>query len=128
MTVGDVTDSTGYSSNGVVGNYFYVENMTTHKGDPVWFDFKVTNTGGDIYYGILSAQVTGTKMGQSWTNNRLKAGEVLEWRDHFSDLPVGTYSVFLGICYSSQTACTGDGTLWQRLSNDVIITVLDTNQ
>jgi LysM repeat protein len=128
VTVGDPTASTGYTSRGVVGNYFYVENMTTRQGDPVWFDFKVTNTGGDEYYGILSAQVKGVKTGQSWTNNRLKAGEVLEWRDHFSDLPVGTFAVSLGICYSSQNACAGDGTLWERLSEDVIITVRDPNQ
>ena len=130
VTVGDPATytSTGYSSNGVNGNYFYVENIVTTKGDPVWFDFKVTNnSGGDVYYGILSAQVKGVKNGQSWTNNRLKAGQVLEWRDHFSDLPVGTFSVFLGICYQSQAACA-DGTLWARLSNDVIITVRDTGQ
>jgi LysM repeat protein len=130
VTVGDPSTytSTGYSSNGVDGNYFYVENIVTHKGDPVWFDFKVTNnSGGDVYYGILSAQVQGVKVGQSWTNNRLKAGQVLEWRDHFTDLPAGTFAVFLGICYQSQAAC-GDGSLWQRLSSNVTITVLDTSQ
>jgi LysM repeat protein len=129
VTVGDVTDSTGYTSRGVSGNYFYVENMTTQKGDQVWYDFKVTNnSGGDVYYGILSALVKGGKTGSSWTNNRLKAGEVLEWRDHFSDLPVGTYAVSLGICYASQNACAGDGNLWERLSGDVIITVRDVGQ
>ena len=130
VTVGNPADyiSTGYTANGIAGNYFYVENIVTHKGDPVWFDFKVTNnSGGDVYYGILSAQVKGVKMGQSWTNNRLKAGQVLEWRDHFSDLPAGTFPVFLGICTASQVACS-DGTLWSRLSNDVIITVIDTSQ
>jgi LysM repeat protein len=128
VTVGNPSDTTGYTSNGVTGNYFYVENIVTNKGDPVWFDFKVTNnSGGDVYYGILSAQVKGVKVGQSWTNNRLTAGQILEWRDHFSDLPAGTFAVFLGICYQSQAAC-GDGTLWDRLSNDVIINVRDTNQ
>jgi LysM repeat protein len=126
VTVGDPTDSTGYTSRGVTGNYFYVENMTSHKGDDVWFDFKVTNnSGGDVYYGILSAQVKGVRMGQSWTSNRLKAGQVLEWRDHWSDLPVGTFAAFLGICYSGKDACAGDGTLWERLSDEVIITVRD---
>ena len=93
-----------------------------------WAAGQPNNSGGDVYYGILSAQVKGVKMGQSWTNNRLKASEVLEWRDHFSDLPTGTFAVFLGICYSGQSACAGDGTLWSRLSGDVIITVLDSNQ
>ncbi len=127
VAVGDVPDSTGYTSRGVVGNYFYVENVISEQGNDVWFDFKVTNTGDDAYFGILSAQVKGVRVGQSWTNNRLKAGQVLEWRDHFSDLPVGTFAVFLGICYSTQSAC-GDGTLWERLSPDVIITVRDPNQ
>jgi LysM repeat protein len=130
VTVQDPTGSTGYaSSRGVVGNYFYVENPASRVGDPVWFDFKVTNTGGDdVYYGVLSAQAKGVQRGKSWTSNRLTGGQIMEWRDHFYNLPAGTFAVFLGICYSGQDYCLNDGTLWEPLSGEIIITVKDPNQ
>ncbi len=116
---------TGYTSRGVVGQYFYVENMTSHQGDKIWFDFKVTNTaGGDVNYSVLSAVVSGVKRGISWSNAGLKPSETLEWRDHMDNLSPGTYAMYLGICYAGKDACMPDGNLWDRLSDDIFITVV----
>jgi LysM repeat protein len=125
VTVENATGYTGYNARGVVGNYFYVENAVTRKGTPVWYNFRVTNTtGDDIYYGVLSARAKGGPLGMSWTSNRIRGGETIEWRDHFYDLPAGTYAVSLGICYAGKDAC-GDERLWERLSDDVVVTVKD---
>lgn len=126
VTVVDEAGSyTGYTtSEGIVGNYFFVENMTSHQGEQIWFNFKVTNTGGSIGYGILSAQVRGVKPGLSWTGATLNGGQELEWHDHLDSLAPGTYAMFLGICFDNVDACKNNLSLWKRLSDDVYLTVL----
>jgi LysM repeat protein len=117
---------TGYNSRGVVGNAFFVEGVNHYTGDPIWFDFQVVNTNnGDVNYSVLSALVDGVAAGQSWTNSHLTGSQVLAWRDHIDHLGNGTYAFFLAICYSGKDQCMSNQGLWERLSNNVYVTVTD---
>ncbi len=115
---------TGYTSRGVRSDYFYVENLTPQRNQPIWFDFQVTNTtDGDVTYAVLSAQVSQVKNGASWTNATLKAHQVLKWRDHIDNLPPGNYGFSFGICYADKEDCLRNLAPWERLSDDVVVTV-----
>jgi LysM repeat protein len=114
----------GYSSNGVRGDYFYVEDMLPSTQNEIWFDFGVTNTNTwDVPYGALSVVVVQTTTGASWTESTLKGGQVLTWRDHIRNLNVGTYAFYLGICYADKNECAQNQALWSRLSDNVYVTV-----
>ncbi len=116
--------STGYSSRGIRGDYFYVEDMFPSTENEIWFDFGVTNTNaGDVPFGILSAVVVQTTNGFSWTESTLKGGQVLTWRDHIKNLNPGLYAFYLGICYADKNTCAQNLSLWDRLSNNVYVTV-----
>jgi hypothetical protein len=109
-----------------VANQFYIEGSTHYNGDPIWFDFQVTNTNNwTVPFSILSAQVSGVRAGQSWTNSHLNGSQVLTWRDHIDGLGVGTYAFYLAICYNGKDQCNGSESLWDRLSNNIYVTVIN---
>ncbi len=126
ITVGVDTPlpATGYTSRGIRGDYFYVEDMFPSTENVIWFDFGVTNTNaGDVPFGILSAVVVQTTNGFSWTESTLKGGQVLTWRDHIKNLNPGFYAFYLGICYDDKNACAQNLGEWERLSDNVYVTV-----
>ena len=103
---------------------FRVENTTVAAGADIWFDFKVVNTtNADVAYGALAAHTDQGFTARSWTNETLKAGQSLTWRDHLNIGTSGTYQVYLGICFSSKDACLTGGAAWDRLSPSVTVTV-----
>jgi LysM repeat protein len=115
---------TGYSSRGVRSDYFYVEDMFPSTQNEIWFDFGVTNTNSwDVPFGVLSAVVVQTTNGFSWTESKLKAGQVLTWRDHIKNLNPGVYAFYLGICYADKVECSQNLGEWDRLSDNVYVTV-----
>lgn len=114
----------GYSSRGIVGQAFWVENTTAGPGQDIWFNFKVTNTSSsDVSYGVLAAHIDNGPNAQSWSNETLKAGKTLEWRDHINISTPGTYQIYLGICYGNNNSCVANTAPWERLSPSVTITV-----
>jgi hypothetical protein len=116
--------ASGYNSHGVQGDYFYVEDLSPSTQDQIWFDFGVTNTtSGDVPFGVLSAVVVQTTSGSSWTESTLKGNQTLTWRDHINNLNPGVYAFYLGICYADKVACAHDLSLWERLSDNVYVTV-----
>ena len=124
VAVDAVLPPTGYSSRGIRGDYFYVENLFPQGGQPIWFDFRVTNTtGGDVPYGVLSVIVSQVTNGLSWTSQRLKPNEVLTWRDHIGGFNAGLYAFYLGICYAPKDDCDHNPAIWDRLSDNVYVTV-----
>jgi hypothetical protein len=103
---------------------FRVENTTVAAGGDIWFNFKVINTtSADISYGVLAAHTDQGFTAQSWTNEVLKAGASLTWRDHLNIGTAGTYQVYLGICFAGKDACLTGGAAWDRLSPSVTVTV-----
>jgi LysM repeat protein len=118
---------TGYTdSRGIVGTSFYVEGTTHYSQDPIWFDFQVTNSNNwDVNYSVLSALVVGVRSGQSWTNSHLSGSQLLTWRDHLDGFGPGTYAFYLAICYDGRDQCLANQALWERLSNNVYVTVVD---
>jgi uncharacterized protein (DUF433 family) len=124
----DVTTAGGvtvYSSHGVVGNAFRVENTTVEAGAPVWFRFKVTNSSlVPVNYSILAARTEEGQAAQSWTNQKLNPGQVLEWRDHLKFSAPGVYHLYLGIGYDNKDDCVAMRAPWSRLSESVTVTVI----
>jgi len=115
--------SGGYNSRGIHGDSFSVENTSVNINDNVWFNFQVTNTSGqDVYYTALAGHTDVGVSAWSWTNQKLTSGQVLKWRDHINFSSSGTYMVYLGICYATDTnACKS--VTWDRLSASVAVTV-----
>jgi hypothetical protein len=113
----------GYSSHGIVGNSFTVENTTAAVNAQVWFNFDVTNTSGStVEYSALAAHTDAGFSAWSWTNQKLKPGQQLQWRDNIRFSTAGTYQLYLGICYAgSVNACKSAG--WDRLSPSVTVTI-----
>ena len=113
----------GYSSHGIVGNSFTIENTTAAVNAQVWFDFNVTNTSNNpVQYSVLAAHTDAGYSAWSWTNQQLKPGQTLNWRDNIKFGTAGTYQVYLGICYAgSVNACKSAG--WDHLSPSVTVTV-----
>ncbi len=113
----------GYSSHGIVGDSFKVENTSAGVNDSVWFDFEVTNTSNTtVNYSALAGHTDQGYTAWSWTNQKLKPGQTLSWRDHISFDKTGTYQVYLGICYAgSVDACKSAG--WDRLSPNWTVTI-----
>ena len=113
-----------YSSRGIVGNAFSVENTAAGAGQNIWFNFKVTNTtDGPISFAVLAAHTDAGPNAKSWTEATLKAHKVLDWRDHLNIDTPGTYQVYLGICYGDKNTCLANQAPWDRLSNNVTVTV-----
>jgi lysozyme len=115
--------SSGYNSRGIHGDSFSVENTSVNVNDNVWFNFQVTNTSAqDVYYTALAGHTDSGFTAWSWTNQKLTRGQTLKWRDHINFNSAGTYNVYLGICYASDTnACKSQA--WDRLSASVAVTV-----
>jgi uncharacterized protein (DUF433 family) len=113
-----------YSSRGVAGNAFGVDKDTVSTNEPVWFHFKVTNTSPEtVNYSILAARTEEGQAAQSWTNQKLKPGQVLEWRDHINFSQLGIYHLYLGIGYDNKDDCVAMRAPWSRLSDSVTVTV-----
>jgi hypothetical protein len=103
---------------------FRVEKTTVAAGEDIWFDFKVINTtNADVAYGALAAHTDQGFTARSWTNEVLKAGQSLTWRDHLNIGTGGTYQVYLGICFSGKDACLTGGAAWDHLSPSITVTV-----
>jgi LysM repeat protein len=115
--------SGGYYSHGIRGDSFWVENTTAGVNANVWFNFQVTNTSGDdVSYTALAGHTDYGFTAWSWTNQHLRPGETLTWRDHINFNQSGTYQVYLGICYGSDTnACKSQS--WDRLSSSVTVVI-----
>ncbi len=115
--------SSGYNSRGIQGISFSVENTSVNINDNVWFNFQVTNTSNqDVSYTALAGHTDAGFTAWSWTNQRLAKGQTLTWRDHINFSSSGTYMVYLGICYASDTNACKSAT-WDRLSASVAVTV-----
>ena len=113
-----------YLSNGIRGEAFWVENTRAAVGQDIWFNFKVVNTTDNVVnYSVLAAHCDAGPNAQSWTNEKLKAHQTLEWRDHINISTPGTYKLYLGICYGGKEACLANAAPWDRLSADVTVTV-----
>jgi uncharacterized protein YraI len=112
-----------YSSRGIVGVSFGVANPNVSVNEQIWFGFTVTNSTNDtVEYSALAAHTDAGYTAWSWTMQRLKPGETLEWRDNIKFDKAGTYQLYLGICYAgSVEACKTAP--WDRLSPNVTITV-----
>jgi uncharacterized protein YraI len=114
----------GYTSRGLIGNSFSIENTTAAVNQAVWFNFSVTNpTNGGVSYAVLAAHTDSGPNAQSWTNATLKPNSTLNWRDHIFFGSTGTYQVYLGICYQSKDACLSNSAPWDRLSASVTVTI-----
>ena len=113
----------GYSSHGIVGDSFNVEKTTVAVNESIWFTFQVTNTSNTtVSYSALAGHTDQGYTAWSWTNQKLKPGQTLSWRDHLNIDKAGTYQVYLGICYAgSVDACKSAG--WDRLSANWTVTV-----
>lgn len=113
-----------YSSNGVVGQAFWVENPTAGVNQLVWFNFKVTNTSNaPVSYSVLAAHSEVGPSAKSWSNETLQAGQTLEWRDHIEFTATGTYRLYLGICYGGFNPCMANQAGWDRLSPSITVTI-----
>ncbi|MGH2523193.1 MAG: hypothetical protein ACRDH2_11875, partial [Anaerolineales bacterium] len=113
-----------YSSRGIVGNFFSVENPTAAAGQDIWFNFKVTNASDTpLSYSVLAAHSDSGPSARSWTNETLGAHAVLEWRDHININTPGAYDLYLGICYGGRDACLANNAPWDRLSPSITVTV-----
>lgn len=116
--------SSGFSSNGLVGTAFWIENPTAGTNQAVWFDFTVNNpTANSVQYAVLAAHVDGGPNAQSWTNQTFKPYTSLTLRDHIYFSSTGTYQVYLGICYDDKNACLSNSRSWDRLSNSVTVII-----
>ena len=114
---------TGNSSRGIYGDSFSIA-TSGRVNVQVWFDFQVTNnTDTDISYGMLSAHTDVGPTGKSWSGATLKARQTLAWHDHLQFSSIGTYQVYLGICYDSPASCSTGSRTWDRLSNSVSVTI-----
>ncbi|MCC7360449.1 MAG: SH3 domain-containing protein [Anaerolineales bacterium] len=111
---------------GIVANSFSVENASAAVGQDVWFNFEVKNTSSAaVAYGVLAAHTDAGVTAQSWTNESLDPGETLTWRDHINFPAAGTYQLYLGICFGDKNACLSGGAGWDRLSNNITITIIN---
>jgi uncharacterized protein YraI len=113
----------GYSSHGIVGNSFNMEKTTGAVNEKLWFTFDVQNTSNvTVEYSALAAHTDSGYSAWSWTMQKLKPGEGIQWRDNIKFGATGTYQVYLGICYAgSVDACKSSG--WDRLSPSVTVTI-----
>ncbi len=112
-----------YSSNGVVGQAFWVENPTAGVNQEVWFNFKVTNTSNaPVNFSVLAAHSEVGPSAKSWSDV-LQPGQVLEWRDHIEFSATGTYRLYLGICYGGFDPCVANQAPWDRLSPSITVTI-----
>ena len=114
----------GYYSHGLRGVSFSIENTTAGVNQAVWFNFSVTNpTGSDVNFAVLAAHTDVGPNAQSWTNQKIKAYGGLTWRDHIFFSSTGTYQVYLGICYADKNSCLANSAPWDRLSDNVQVTI-----
>jgi LysM repeat protein len=116
--------SAGFSSHGLTGDSFWIENPTAGTNQSVWFNFTVTNpTDNSVQYSVLAAHTDNGPNAQSWTNQTFKPHTQLVWRDHINFPNTGTFQVYLGICYGDKNACLGNSVSWDRLSNSVTVVI-----
>lgn len=118
----------GYNSRGVVPSRFWVEQTNVAVNEKVWFNFLVNNTTNEnIAYSVLAARAENGPAKDSWTNETLKPGfgpaGSTPWRDWIAFSAPGTYQLYLGICYGGRDPCLALQAPWDRLSDNVTITV-----
>jgi LysM repeat protein len=113
----------GYTSHGIHGDSFSVQNTTANLNADVWFDFKVTNPSPDVvYYSALAGHTDAGFTAWSWTNQHLQPGESITWHDHINFSQAGTFQVYLGICFAGDSnACKSQA--WDRLSPNVTVVI-----
>jgi uncharacterized protein YraI len=110
-------------ANGILTLLFQMP-VTGTVNASIFFTFTVVNTtSSDITYGILAAHTDQGVTADSW-HDPLLPGKVLTWNDHINFPNIGTYQVYLGICYSSHDACKTGGAPWTRLSASITVTII----
>lgn len=113
-----------YMSHGIRGDHFAVNNTTAAANQDIWFEFKVTNTSNSaVAYGALGAKIENGGSQQSWSNETLQPGQVLQWNDHINIATPGTYKIYLAICYGAKSDCAANLNPWDRLSNSFTVVV-----
>ncbi len=116
--------STGYTSRGLTGDSFSIENTTAGINQAVWFNFTVSNpTDNPVDYAVLAAHTDVGPTAQSWTNATLKPHSQLVWRDHINFKTTGSYQVYLAICYGDKNACVANSVSWDRLSKSILVVI-----
>jgi len=118
----------GYNSRGVIPARFWVEQTNVAVNEKVWFNFLVNNTTNEnIAYSVLAARAENGPAKDSWTNEILRPGfgpaGGSPWRDWIAFSAPGTYQLYLGICYGGRDPCLALQAPWDRLSDNVTITV-----
>jgi len=109
--------------NGIQTLLFKMRKTTGAINEDMWFDFQVLNiTSTSINYGILAAHTDQGVTADSW-HEPLLPGQKLTWDDHINFPNIGTYQVYLGICYASHDACKTGGAPWTRLSPSTSVTI-----
>ena len=113
-----------FRSKGIVCEEFEIETPDVKAGEQIWFKFKVRNeTKEDVRYSILSVRTEFGSSGQSWTNQTLKAGQVLEWRDNIRLWVAADHPVFMGMWYGSIDDGLRIDAVWERLTPSKIVRV-----
>lgn len=113
-----------YRSRSVVCEMFEVENPDVKAGEQIWFKFRVKNESDkDVAYSILSVRTEFGSSGQSWTRSTLKAGQVLEWRDHIRLWVPAEHPMFLGMWYGGIDDGLKVDAVWDRLSPSKMVRV-----
>lgn len=119
-----VPQQSSYNSRGIVSTYFWVENPKVSVNQDIWFNWNFTNTAdAPIFFSVLAPHADGGPSAQSWTNYTLGPHQSIEWRDHMNIGQAGTYQIYVGVCYDGIYGCLANQVSWERLSNNVAVTV-----
>lgn len=115
------------TQNGIVGDYFTIDNTTVVAGQDIWFHFKITNiTDGAIDFGLVAAHTDVGYTAKSYSGP-LGAHQSIPssgtWADHLNIGTPGTYQVYLGICFYSNSECVNGSPPWNRLSGNITVVV-----
>lgn len=112
-------------SKGIVCSDFWVEKDKLAVGEPLWFNFAAYNSSSEnVDYAVLAPRTTEGQSAKSWTNSTLKAGQTLTWRDHMEFKQPGTYHLYFAIAYGDKDKALAMQAPWDRLSSDIVITVV----
>jgi hypothetical protein len=113
-----------YVSRGIRGDYFRVRNPVAGVNQEVWFEFGVTNISQNpVSFSLLAAHTDTLPNAESWNNETFGPGYVLRHEDWIKFKTTGTYQLYLGICYAIRDDCLFNRAPWDRLSNNVTITI-----
>ena len=110
-----------YTVHGIQCHLFGPERVTVPAGEQLWFNFKVNNTLAEpVGYGVLAPRTEEGQCAQSWTEETLQPGQVLEWRDHITFTVPGAYHLYMGVAFDGHDIAA----TWFRLSDSVSIIVV----